>query len=263
MSDKTLEKDIINKLITFEKNFIAEKKNAIVESLIKENPSRLAQLIFVFNNALMGLSLGKLLSLGILDKSNVTILGIIIYILIAGASFRYIKHYWKREENKRKVIKDISALRSLKGIKQYVQSLSDKFKYSFLFLHNENIKSVQEQNNIIKNEDIKNFIISLNQEQLDFIMEPLKKNTLEEGFNIQLVSDIKKLCLTQNKLRTQEEKLLNNLKVLTGNSIDNDSEDNPIDNHLVDNNPEDDLLNVMAETYILKKDKKIDFKKNL
>lgn len=270
MTDKTLEKDISEKLVIFEKDIVAEKKTTILDSLIKEKPSTVAQMIFVFNSALLGLSLGKILSISILEQSNVTVLGVVLYASISLASLRYIKHYFKREENKNKVIKEISALRSLKGIKQYLQNLSDKFKYSFLFLNNENLESLQKYNEIIKNEEIKSFIVSLNKEQLDFLMDVLKKNTLEEGFNIQLIGDIKKLCLTQNKSKIQEEKLLNTLKVLTGDIIDKDSlsKNNAEENNNIipDISEDDDLLHAMSETYLpdnVQNDKKIDFKKIL
>lgn len=253
MKKDTIENNISEKLVAFEKELVKQKKDMILQSLIKPNPSGLAQLIFVFNNALLGLSLGKLVGLAVLDKSNVGVVGIVLYSLIGLASFKYVKNYWKRKTNQSSFTTQVSNLKNLKEIKKYLYNLPHMFKHSFLFLHNEKITNMQNENSMIKNEEIKDFIQSLDKEQLDFIMEALKKNTLEQGFNIQIVDDIRKLCLAKKRMRNKEEKLHNNLKVLTG---DLDKE----------NDEEDDLLNAMAESYIPPNDKKaekINFKKIL
>lgn len=252
MKDDTLEKNISEQLLAFEKAIVEEKKQNILKVLLKEKPSKIAQLIFVFNNALLGFSLGKLFSFVFLDEAKLGILGTLLSLLIMLASFRYVKNYYKRKINQSKFTHQVTSLKNLKEIKKYLYDLPSMFNHSFLFMHNEKINDMHKQNSTIKNEEIKSFIQGLSQEQLNFIMEVLQKNTLDEGFKIQLVDDIKKICAAKKRIRNKEEKLLNNLKALKDNLDINKTED------------EDDLLNAMAEHYLPgKKEEKINFKKIL
>lgn len=250
MTDKTIEQVISEKTVTFEKEILNKRKKEIIETLIKEKVSTVAQLVYVFNNALVGISLGKLLSSILIEDVSLGIFHTILFAIITLVSSRYLFSYWEKDKNKNRVVKEIFSIRTLKGMKQYLYLLQGKFKYSFLFLNNEKLSETQKKNTMIGSEEIKSFINDLSKEELALIMELLKKHNLENGFTIELIDDIKKLCNAKKRERVKEEKFLNNLKNIT------------------DNVDEDDLISAMADEYNPEEDKepvkqKINFKKIL
>lgn len=250
MTEKSIEQTISEKTVVFEKEILKNRKKEIVETLIKEKVSTVAQLVYVFNNALVGISLGKLFSAIFVEDVQLGIFHTILFSLIALVSSRYLISYWKKDKNKANIIKEILSVRTLKGMKQYLYLLQGKFKYSFLFLNNEKLSEVQKKNTIIESEEIKSFVNDLNKEELALIMDLLKKHNIENGFTIELIDDIKKLCNAKKRERIKEEKFLNNLKNITGND------------------EEDDLISAMADEYNQEEIKepvkqKINFKKIL
>lgn len=248
-----IEISILEKLNIFENAILEKRKEEGKEFLLLDRVPFNYQLIYLLNHILFGISLGRLVSTFFIPEVKTNLFYGIFLVITSVVSSRYIYAYLNKGKNKTKIKNEIEATESLKELKECFLGLKKNVNYNNLVLNENNLEMVLFNNHHIDNEEMKGLINELTTQELEFIMDVLKKNSQKNSFSLNLITDIKKLCQKNNNNKRKEKILLNNLKEIKGSNIDTVEKDDFLQEMLEQCNIKD-----------LSKEKiKINFKKNL
>lgn len=240
-----LEKSILDKVSAFENTIIQKRLEKIDNDIILKDVNYRSSLIFLFNNILAGVCLGKLVSTVLIPSVKTNFFYAVFLGITTMVSSVYINNYLSKDKNKETIKKEIKVIESLKDLKRYITILPLKFYYMNLIVNKENLNKLKEEIGQIDYEDMKMFIKQLTNEELHYIIKLLQKNNNEISFSINIINDIKKLCKKQKSTRKKEENLLNIIKEMKNS-----------------NSQEDDLLEAMLQECNLNEDNSVSKKHN-
>lgn len=222
MKDELAENPILEKINEFEIFLLGKRKEEIKELLIKKDTSLVQKIIYLANSISFGIAFGKLMSAFILTEVHMGFIYGLFLTVLSVINFAYLNAYVNKNQKKIKIHHELEKQETIKELKDYLTIVSIKYWYKELLLNTENIDLLRDNNNVITNEDMKFLINSLNTEELQTIIQVLKKHSQKHGFSINLITDLRKLFKVEKDSKRKEKILIENLKDIRNESFDKD-----------------------------------------